>query len=123
MKYEIDHRLKGECPECIGGDLILRDSKYGLFYGCEHFPACRGKHGAHKETGEPFGKPADKETREWRIRAHSSFDKLWKSGKVKRKKAYSILSELMGMKEGKAHIGSFNIEQCKKLIKKLKDYD
>lgn len=28
------------CPEC-GGSLILRNGKYGQFYGCENFPKCR----------------------------------------------------------------------------------
>jgi hypothetical protein len=28
------------CPEC-GGDLILREGKYGKFYGCSNYPKCR----------------------------------------------------------------------------------
>lgn len=29
-----------QCPEC-GGDLVLRNGKYGPFYGCSNFPDCR----------------------------------------------------------------------------------
>lgn len=29
-----------ECPIC-GGELILRNGKYGPFYGCSNFPECR----------------------------------------------------------------------------------
>lgn len=39
------HRMKENianniCPRC-GGKLILKKSKYGDFYGCEHYPACK----------------------------------------------------------------------------------
>lgn len=30
----------GVCPKC-GGRLILRDGKYGKFYGCSNYPKCR----------------------------------------------------------------------------------
>jgi len=30
----------GRCPRC-GGDLVLRDGKYGRFYGCSNYPKCR----------------------------------------------------------------------------------
>lgn len=30
----------GICPEC-GGNLILRNSRYGNFYGCSNYPKCR----------------------------------------------------------------------------------
>ena len=30
----------GKCPRC-GGDLVLRDGKYGQFYGCSHYPKCK----------------------------------------------------------------------------------
>ena len=28
------------CPRC-GGRLVLRDGKYGDFYGCSNYPRCR----------------------------------------------------------------------------------
>ena len=29
----------GKCPRC-GGSLILRDGRYGRFYGCSNYPQC-----------------------------------------------------------------------------------
>ena len=28
------------CPKC-GGELVLRQSKYGTFYGCSNYPKCK----------------------------------------------------------------------------------
>src|SRR5690606_12490729 len=91
------------CPEC-GGTLVMKDSKYGKFYGCTNFPKCDGKHSAHQHSGKPMGPPANKETRQWRIKAHAEFDKLWRS-RLTRKDSYKVLAELMGVTAGKAHIG------------------
>ncbi len=30
----------GVCPKC-GGELIMREGKYGSFIGCSNFPKCR----------------------------------------------------------------------------------
>ncbi|MBQ9469391.1 MAG: topoisomerase DNA-binding C4 zinc finger domain-containing protein [Bacteroidales bacterium] len=32
--------LAGRCPRCSGG-LVLRNGRYGKFYGCSNFPRCR----------------------------------------------------------------------------------
>lgn len=29
-----------DCPRC-GGELVLRNGKYGPFYGCSNYPECR----------------------------------------------------------------------------------
>ena len=34
---------QGRCPNC-GGELILRNGKYGQFYGCSNYPQCRFTH-------------------------------------------------------------------------------
>lgn len=31
---------EGKCPQC-GGNLVLRDGKYGQFYGCSNYPKCK----------------------------------------------------------------------------------
>lgn len=64
-----------ECADC-GAPMKLRESRYGPFYGCTRYPACEGTHGAHPD-GSPLGEPADRETREARMQAHESFDRLW----------------------------------------------
>lgn len=39
--YEANRKIKsGICPKC-GGSLILRNGKYGKFYGCSNYPKCR----------------------------------------------------------------------------------
>ncbi len=35
--------LSGKCPRC-GGDLVIRNGKYGTFYGCSNYPKCRFTH-------------------------------------------------------------------------------
>lgn len=106
------------CPEC--GDLMeLRNSKYGLFYGCVRYPECTGTHGAHNNSGEPLGIPANKETKEWRIRAHAAFDKVWKKYGYTRPESYRLLQTVMGMTAGEAHIGRFDKGQCQRLIRKI----
>ncbi len=32
--------MNSKCPRC-GAALILRNGKYGMFWGCSKFPACR----------------------------------------------------------------------------------
>lgn len=32
--------LEKICPEC-GGKMVLRNGKYGQFYGCENYPKCK----------------------------------------------------------------------------------
>ena len=105
------------CPGC-GGLMYLKKGKHGKFYGCTNFPECREVHCAHQDTGEPMGIPADKETRQWRLKAHEVFDKLWRNGGWKRSEAYRWLAKVMGLDKKEAHIGMFDMAQCKKLIRK-----
>ena len=39
---------KGICPRC-GGELKLRNGKYGRFYGCSNYPRCRFTYDAENE--------------------------------------------------------------------------
>jgi len=32
--------ISGACTQC-GGDMVLRESKFGKFYGCQRFPKCK----------------------------------------------------------------------------------
>lgn len=34
---------QGKCPRC-GGNLVLRNGKYGQFYGCSNYPKCKFTH-------------------------------------------------------------------------------
>lgn len=113
--------LDHPCPECASA-MVLRSSKYGLFYGCSEYPKCKAAHGAHKKTGKPLGTPADKKTKQARIRAHDSFDQLWKGKHMDRSEAYVWMQEAMEMTEDEAHIGKFNEEHCDKLEVLVDEY-
>ena len=107
------------CPDC-GANMRLRQSKFGLFYGCEAYPACKGSHGAYPD-GRPRGIPGNKVTRDARILAHRTFDKLWDDSatgysKMTRAAAYRWMQRVMGVTKELAHIGMFNIPMCTKLI-------
>lgn len=119
------------CPECAA-PMVLRHSKafskngsLRPFYGCSRFPNCKATHGAHP-NGKPLGVPANRETKQWRIKAHDVFDSLWKCSVISmtRKRAYEELAKKLGLLE--VHIGEADIEMCKKIIKSsyelLKEY-
>lgn len=109
------------CPSC-GVRMVLKlDGEDRWFYGCPNYPACQNTHGAHQESGEPMGIPADAETRQWRIRAHKAFDMLWKSGEMSRSAAYRLLQRIMDLPEDEAHIGRFDRDQCQELIDKIQE--
>lgn len=45
-KVQIINDTRGEssadrCPLC-GGEMVLRNGKYGTFYGCRNYPLCKG---------------------------------------------------------------------------------
>jgi hypothetical protein len=54
----------------------------------------------------------------WRVKAHKVFDKLFVGSEaiMSKREAYEYLQSLMGLSEEQAHIGNFDIEQCKELI-------
>lgn len=43
IAYENSELSQGLCPKC-DGKLILRNGKYGAFYGCSNYPRCRYVH-------------------------------------------------------------------------------
>lgn len=113
--------LDHPCPDCESS-MVLRTSKYGLFYGCVEFPKCKAAHGAHKKTGLPLGTAAGKKTKQARIRAHDAFDQLWKGKHMSRGDAYGWMQEQMSMTGDEAHIGKFNEDQCDELEVLVEDY-
>lgn len=108
-----------KCGEC-SGPMRLRNSKFGMFYGCLNYPTCKGTIGAHP-WGEPKGIPAGSETRNARMDAHSALDRLWMENLLpSRGEAYSWLSRRMGIME--VHIGEMDVEQCQKVVELCKAY-
>ncbi len=110
------------CPEC-GSPMILIEGKISSspFYGCTMFPKCRLTHGAHPD-GKPLGVPATRLTVNRRKMAHHYFDMLWKSEKMSRGEAYSLLRRHLGLTKDQCHIGNFGIEQCDKVVNFAQEY-
>lgn len=104
-----------QCGECRA-PMVLREGRYGKYWGCTKYPACRGSHGAHQEDGRPLGIPASKGTKTARADVHEAFDTLWKSGEMSRIRAYKWLGEAMGLSKEEVHIGRFTKEQCVRAI-------
>jgi ssDNA-binding Zn-finger/Zn-ribbon topoisomerase 1 len=105
--------------------MVLRESRFGPFYGCVRYPACDATHGAHAD-GTPLGIPANKETREARIAAHAAFDELWKKATKKgkksaRQKAYAWLREELDLTREECHIGRFDKAMCARVIEVCED--
>lgn len=82
-------------------------------YQCQN---CGARVGCHRGTDRPLGKIADKALRDKRAEAHRVFDGYWQKRRISRGKAYSWLAKQMGLPKRKAHIGSFEMEQCQRVI-------
>ena len=106
----------GNKAESVDGSVIYPhrpDLSNLKFFQCK---SCDAYVGCHKETGEPFGTLADKDTRKARKSAHKHFDPFWRKRGVSRREAYKLLSEHMGLPVEKTHIGNFDVEQCKRVM-------
>lgn len=110
-----------QCPDC-GARLVLKDGKYGIFYGCEKYQetGCKGSHNCNKTTAQPLGIPADTETRKARRNAHEVFDLLWKSqglNKLTRPQAYLWMQQNLKLSEADAHIAMLDKAGCERLVR------
>lgn len=106
------------CPDC-GSVMPLQSGSFGRRYGCTT-SGCGATHGC-KPDGSPLGTPADKATRQARVRAHYVFDRLWKGPErtMSRAEAYRLLQDLTGLPPDQAHIARLDREQCLDLIEQL----
>lgn len=53
IRTMLDNIEKNICPRC-GGKLVLRQGKYGDFYGCENYPKCRFKKNIDRRQSPRF---------------------------------------------------------------------
>jgi hypothetical protein len=81
------------------------------FYSCM---PCGAYVGCHPGSIRPLGRLANKELRNEKLKTHSIFDPIWKSGKMSRASAYKKLSKAIGIKAEECHVGMFTVELCKK---------
>lgn len=120
------------CRYCGGPvHLVPADRVYGAaahrlgiqdeqFYQCQR---CFARVGCHKGTTHPMGNLANEALRQKRKAAHLAFDGFWKSRNMRRGEAYKWLSEQMQIPTAETHIGSFEIDQCKKVIEICRQAD
>ena len=106
------------CPFCNKKAIWCENKEiYGRNYGKSYMiylcKPCDSYVGCHNNTKNPLGTMANRETREFRNKAHSVFDKLW-NNKKERKLAYLKISNQLGYE---VHIGCSNITQCEDIIK------
>lgn len=88
------------------------------FWSCA---PCGAWVGCHKGTKKPLGRLADAGLRKAKIAAHAAFDPLWKSGRMKRKDAYSWLADSLRIDVESCHIGMFDLEACMNTVKACSD--
>jgi hypothetical protein len=131
MKTRIIDIVKGKvCPYCgkkplLENSSVVYGKDYGPIYLCR---PCRAWVGVHKGTVKPMGRLANEELRYWKKEAHASFDPLWQAKvnqgwrKVKaRNTTYEWLAKEMKLPIEYAHIGMFDVNQCKKVIELCKN--
>lgn len=136
-----------DCPYCgaksilVTGETIYphrEDLYHKRFFHC---PLDEAWVGVHEMTGDPLGTLANANLRKLRSAAHAAFDPVWddpahqkwakqlgkKDSKPKgyfvprfRTAAYTALAKAMDISVENCHIGVFNEDQCRKVIKLCK---
>ena len=111
------------CPYCNGvpklvtGAVIYphrHDLHRKRYYSCE---PCGAYVGCHPDSNSPHGRLADKELRQAKKAAHAAFDPLWRGGKMSRSQAYSALAEHMKIPKSHTHIGMFDVDWCRAVVR------
>lgn len=113
-----------KCPYCgRKASFVTSEKFYGRDYGTNLYICrpCDARCGTHGRSDKPLGTMADAELRRYRMKAHRQFDSLWKDGDMTRTEAYAWMQDAMQMTKDEAHIALFDVDQCKRLIKKIKD--
>jgi hypothetical protein len=95
----------------VDSAVIYNGRSFGMMYLCR---PCDAYVGVHKGTDRPFGTLANRATREARKKAHATFDPIWKNRLLKRKEAYALLADKLGVEE--IHIGESDVDTCEKII-------
>jgi hypothetical protein len=89
---------------------------YGRVYG--EWPwmyvctECEARCGMHPFTAIPLGTIADDELRKVRTSCKPVFERLWKSGRMDRSKAYAWLAKQLGIDVEACHWGLFEVDTC-----------
>jgi hypothetical protein len=113
------------CRYC-GGKVELADAReiYGdsverlgleseKIYLCR---TCNARVGCHRGTERPLGNVANEVLRLKRRETHEIFDAFWRRKKLSRTQAYRWLAEQLRLPENRTHIGSFEMDDCQRVI-------
>lgn len=113
------------CPDCKAALMELRASRFGLFYGCQRYPDCRGTHGANLD-GSPRGIPGNKAVREARVKVHLAFEELWRTRKGSEPytkdalgEVYTWLAVSLGVNANQLWVGKLDEDGCYTLIERV----
>lgn len=105
----------GKPAELVSSATVYQGREYGPIWFC---PDCNAWVGTHKGTDRPLGRLANAELQQMKRKAHASFDPLWRGKSAfTRKAAYEWLAEQMGLPKEQTHIGMFDVDQCRKVIR------
>jgi len=114
-----------KCPYCgKSAEWVENKEVYGRNYGKSFMiwlcRSCNAYVGCHENTMKPLGTMANKDLREWRMKAKNLFivkkmDGTWKNKKLKAK-AYYWLNKAMGRE---FHFGESTTEDCKAIVEIL----
>jgi len=112
------------CPVCGGGAEIV--SGKDIYPLAKKISLCESRFwrcvngcsyvGCHPRTHKPLGTLATADMRWARMKAHEAFDVLWRDKGMRRPTAYRWLAGELGLEYGKCHIGSMDIETCRKVV-------
>lgn len=105
----------GKVAKLVGGVMIYphRPDLYSKrFWLCE----CGAYCGCHGVTTRPLGFPCGADTRQARMAAHNIFDRIWKSGEMTRRGAYTWLADQLGIDPADCHIGMMSAERARRVV-------
>lgn len=111
------------CCHC-GSPAVLRPAsevcrthrKGAMAYVCAKYPACDSYVMACPGTLRPMGSLAGPELRRLRRQAHLSFNRLYETGLMSKRKAYEWLSYITQSPMSHAHIGHLGDYYCRVVI-------
>lgn len=114
----------GSPAKLVKGDVIYphRPDLFGLNFWlcskCNAYVGCHKRNDKFNITGfEPLGRLANLDLRVAKASAHRAFDPIWKSGRKSRTNAYRMLARTLDIAPEKCHIGNFDLDRCKAVVK------
>jgi hypothetical protein len=116
-----DQRRDLKCPRCKG-DLLLKDGRFGFFYGCENWInlQCTGSMDCNQQTVEPFLLYTDEFTLEAQRRLQVAFDQVWTSGLKSKPQAFLWLAEFLNRPARELRFQYLSKEECARAMKAIR---